>query len=309
MISVIIPCYNEEEVLPFFYKEICGVAKKMNKLDFEFIFVNDGSKDKTLELLKELSSNDKRVKYISFSRNFGKEAAMLAGLEYSKGDYVALMDADLQDPPKKLEDMYKIIKSEDYDCVGLRRVSREGEPKLRSFFARNYYKIINKISKVNIVDGARDFRLMTRQMVDSILLLKENNRYSKGLFSWVGYNTKWLEYENVERVAGNTKWSFSKLFVYSLESIISFSNVPLMISIILSIVFMITSLIMFLILLIQLIKGVFISYVLLISALILFVSSVQLFVIGILGIYLAKVHLETKNRPIYLVKESNINKR
>lgn len=305
MLSVIVPCYNEEEALPFFYKEICKVSKKMD-INFEFIFINDGSKDKTLEVLKRLSKEDKRVKYINFSRNFGKEAAMLAGLEYSKGDYVAIMDADLQDPPELLETMYKDITTEDYDCIGLRRVSREGEPKLRSFLARNYYKIINKISKVNIVDGARDFRLMTRQMVDSILKLKESNRYSKGLFSWVGYNTKWLEYNNVERVAGNTKWSFFKLFVYAIESIVAFSNAPLMISIIFSILFAIATFVMTVVIIIQAIGGVFISNLLVISTIILFVSSIQLFVIGVLGIYLSKIHLETKKRPIYLVKETNI---
>ncbi len=305
MLSVIVPCYNEEEALPFFYKEICKVSKKMN-INFEFVFVNDGSKDKTLEVLKKLSVEDKRVKYVSFSRNFGKEAAMLAGLEHSRGDYIAIMDADLQDPPELLESMYKDITKGDYDCIGLRRVSRKGEPKLRSFFAKNYYKIINKISKVNIVDGARDFRLMTRQMVNSILELRENNRYSKGLFSWVGYNTKWLEYKNVERVAGNTKWSFFKLFVYSIESIVSFSNAPLMISILLSILFGIAAFIMIVIIIIQAIMGVLISNLLVISAIITFISSVQLFIIGILGIYLSKVHLETKKRPIYLVKETNI---
>jgi glycosyltransferase involved in cell wall biosynthesis len=257
-------------------------------------------------MLKKLSVEDKRVKYVSFSRNFGKEAAMLAGLEHSRGDYIAIMDADLQDPPELLESMYKDITKGDYDCIGLRRVSRKGEPKLRSFFAKNYYKIINKISKVNIVDGARDFRLMTRQMVNSILELKENNRYSKGLFSWVGYNTKWLEYKNVERVAGNTKWSFFKLFVYSIESIVSFSNAPLMISIFLSILFGIAAFIMTIIIIVQAIMGVLISNLLVISAIITFISSVQLFIIGILGIYLSKVHLETKKRPIYLVKETNI---
>lgn len=217
-ISVIVSCYNEEEALPLFYEEIVKVAKKMNKkVDFEFLFVNDGSKDKTLEILRSLAKKDKRVRYISFSRNFGKEAAMYAGLENSTGDYVTLMDADLQDPPALLPEMFDLIKNDGYDSVGTRRVTRKGEPPIRSFFARCFYKIINKMSKVEMVDGARDYRLMTRQVVDSIISLKEYNRYSKGLFSFVGFETKWLEYENVERVAGETKWSFWKLFKYAIE--------------------------------------------------------------------------------------------
>ena len=221
-ISIIVPCYNEEEAMPLFYDEISKTASTFDKVDFEFIFVNDGSKDKTLEVARDLAKKDKRVRYISFSRNFGKEAAMLAGLEYSNGDYVAIMDADLQDPPSMLHEMYEGIKNEGYDCVATRRVSRKGEPPIRSFFAKCYYKLINKISSTEIVDGARDYRLMSRQMIDSILSLKEYNRFSKGIFSWVGYNTKWLEYKNVERVAGTTKWSFWKLFKYSLESIFAF---------------------------------------------------------------------------------------
>ena len=208
LISVIVSCYNEEESIPLFYQEIIKVAKKMANVDFEFLFINDGSRDKTLEILRNLSKKDKRVRYISFSRNFGKEAAMFAGLEHSKGDYVTLMDADLQDPPSLLPEMFKIIKEEGYDSVGTRRVTRKGEPPIRSFFARMFYKLINKMSKVEMVDGARDYRLMSRQVVDSIISLQEYNRYSKGLFSFVGYETKWLEYENVERVAGETKWSF-----------------------------------------------------------------------------------------------------
>ena len=240
-ISIIVPCYNEEEAMPIFYEEIIKVAHEMKKVEFEFIFVNDGSKDKTLQVARELSKKDKRVRYVSFSRNFGKEAAMLAGLEAAKGDYVAIMDVDLQDPPALIPDMYNYIKNEHYDCVATRRVTRKGEPKIRSFFARCYYKLINKISKTEIVDGARDFRLMTRQMVDSILELKEYNRFSKGIFSWVGYETKWLEYENVERVAGTTKWSFWKLFGYSLESIVAFSTAPLAIASIVGILFCIIS--------------------------------------------------------------------
>ena len=235
-ISLVVPCYNEQEVINLFYAEIQKVKKDFENVEFEIIFVNDGSKDKTLELMRELSKNDD-VRYVSFSRNFGKEAAMYAGLEASTGDYVAIMDADLQDPPALLKEMYEILESGEYDSVATRRVTRKGEPVIRSFFARLYYKIINKISKTEIVDGARDFRLMTRQMVDSVLSLKEYNRFSKGIFSWVGYRTKWLEYENVERAAGETKWSFWKLFLYSLESIVAFSTAPLSIASVIGILF------------------------------------------------------------------------
>lgn len=302
MISIVIPCYNEEESLPYFYEEMNKIMERMKKVKFELVFVDDGSKDKTFSTLKELNKNDKRVKYISFSRNFGKESAMLAGLEHTCGDYVAIMDADLQDPPKLIEEMYKIITKENYDCVGLRRVTRKGEPPIRSFFARNYYKIINKISKVEIVDGARDFRLMTRQMVNSILELHENNRYSKGIFAWVGYNTKWLEYENVERVAGTTKWSFSKLFFYSVESIIAFSTFPLTLSIIMSLLFILISLIL-------LILMIFISVTDLYKLItfVTFISGVQLFFIGVVGLYLSKIHIESQNRPKYIIKETNIS--
>jgi len=302
MISLIIPCFNEEESLPYFIEEMDKVMTKMKKVKFELIFVNDGSKDKTLEILKEMSKEDKRIKYISFSRNFGKEAAMLAGLEASIGDYIAIMDADLQDPPSTLIDMYNGIVEEGYDCVGLRRVTREGEPKVRSFFARCYYKLINKISDVEIVDGARDFRLMTRQMVDSILSLKENNRYSKGIFSWVGYNTKWLEYKNIERVAGVTKWSFFKLFKYSIESIVAFSTVPLIISILVGLLMVAISFIMLIMMFFNL------NQLLTLSTLIVFVTGLILVFMGILGIYISKMHIELHDRPKYIVKESNIKK-
>ena len=235
-ISLVVPCYNEEEVIKLFYKEVSKVEKTMSKVSFEIIFVNDGSVDHTLDLMRELSSN-KNVRYISFSRNFGKESAMYAGLKEATGDYVAIMDADLQDPPSLLKEMYEILQTGDYDSVATRRVSRKGEPVIRSFFARTYYKIINKISKTEIVDGARDFRLMSRQMVNSVLELTEYNRFSKGIFSWVGYRTKWLEYENIERAAGTTKWSFFKLFLYSLESIVAFSTVPLAIASVMGILF------------------------------------------------------------------------
>ena len=309
-ISIIVPCYNEEEALPIFYKEIKKIEEKMNYLHFEYIFVNDGSKDKTLDILRRLSKKDDKVRYISFSRNFGKEAAMLAGLEYSSGDYVTIMDADLQDPPYLLIEMYDAIEKEGYDCVGTRRVTRKGEPPIRSFFARMFYKIINKMSKTEMVDGARDFRLMTRQMVDSILELKEYNRYSKGLFSFVGYKTKWLEYENVERVAGTTKWSFWKLLIYAFEGIIAFSTVPLVVAAVIGILFFIVSFIMIIVIIAKTLMfgdpvGGWPSLV----CIIFFVSGVQLFCLGIIGAYLSKTYLETKKRPIYIVKETEKDKK
>lgn len=308
-ISIIIPCYNEEEAAPIFYEEVVKIAKKMKKVDFEFIFVNDGSKDKTLQVLRELNEKDERVRYVSLSRNFGKEAGMLAGLEAASGDYVAIMDVDLQDPPHLIEEMYEILKTEDYDCVATRRVSRDGEPPIRSFFARCYYKLINKISKTEIVDGARDFRLMTRQMVDSVLELKEYNRFSKGIFSWVGYNTRWLEYKNVERVAGTTKWSFWKLFLYSLESIIAFSTVPLSIAAIMGILFCLIAFVMIIFIIIKtLTVGDPVAGWPSLVCIIFFVSGVQLFCLGVIGQYLAKTYLEVKNRPVYIVKETEETK-
>jgi len=309
-ISVIVPCYNEEESMPLFYDEICRVAESFKHVDFEFIFVNDGSRDKTLSIARELSKKDKRVRYISFSRNFGKEAAILAGLEYSQGDYVAIMDADLQDPPSLLHEMYDGIKNEGYDCVATRRVSRKGEPPIRSFFAKCYYKLINKISKTEIVDGARDYRLMSRQMVDSILELKEYNRFSKGIFSWVGYNTKWLEYKNVERVAGTTKWSFWKLFLYSLESIVAFSTVPLAVASIMGLLFFLVSVIMIIVIIVKTLTiGDPVAGWPSLVCIIFFVSGVQLFSIGVIGQYLSKLYLEVKKRPIYIVKETEKDKK
>lgn len=305
-ISIVVPCYNEEKALPYFYKEIDKVSKKMKSLVFELLFVDDGSNDRTLEVLKDLSKEDKRVKYLSFSRNFGKESAIYAGLENSTGDYVTLMDADLQDPPELLSKMYNCIKKEGYDSVGTRRVNRIGEPPIRSFFARCFYKIINKISKTEMVDGARDYRLMTRQMVDSIISMKEYNRYSKGLFSFVGFNTKWLEYENVERVAGETKWSFWKLLRYAFDGIIAFSTTPLWISTFIGILFCIISFIAIISIIIKTLcfgdpVGGWPSLV----CIIFMVSGIQLFCIGIIGAYLSKTYLETKNRPIYIIREKN----
>ena len=307
-LSVIVSCYNEEEAIPLFYKEINKVSKTMKELDFEFIFVNDGSKDNTLNIVKELNKKDKRVRYISFSRNFGKESAMYAGLEASCGDYVTLMDADLQDPPSMLKEMYQLISDSGYDCIGTRRVTRKGEPPIRSFFARQFYKIINKLSNIEMVDGARDYRLMTRQMVDAIVNMREYNRYSKGLFSFVGFKTKWLEYENIERVAGETKWSFWKLFVYAVDGICAFSTKPLVISAIVGFLFFIISFLMIIVIIVKtLLFGDPVSGWPSLVCIIFFVSGIQLFCMGIMGEYLAKTYLETKNRPIYIIKESSEN--
>lgn len=304
-ISVVVSCYNEQEALPLFYEEITKVANKIKNAEFEFVFVNDGSKDKTLEVIKKFRKSDERVKYISFSRNFGKEAAMYAGLKKSTGDYVAIMDADLQDPPKLLIEMYETLNKKEYDCVATRRVSRKGEPPIRSFFARLFYKLINKISKTEIVDGARDFRLMTRQMVDAILSMEEYNRFSKGIFGWVGFNTKWIEYENVERVAGETKWSFWKLFKYSIEGIIAFSTAPLVISTIMGILFCFVAFLMIIFIIARtLIYGDPVSGWPSMVCIMLFVGGIQLFCIGIIGQYLSKTYLEVKKRPIYIIKET-----
>ena len=306
-ISVIVSCYNEEKALPLFYEEMERVRKQDFEgiVDFEYIFVNDGSKDKTLELMRELRTKDKKVRYVSFSRNFGKEAAMLAGLEASTGDYVTLMDADLQDPPALLRQMYDLIVNEGYDSVGTRRVTRKGEPPIRSFCARMFYKIINKISNIEMVDGARDYRLMKRQVVDSIISLKEYNRYSKGLFSFVGFDTKWLEYENIERVAGETKWSFWKLFKYALEGITAFSTTPLILSSILGIIFCVIAFLAIVFIIVKtLVYGDPTPGWPSLACITVFVSGVQLFCMGVIGQYLSKTYLEVKKRPIYIVKET-----
>lgn len=304
-ISVIVSCYNEEESLPLFYEEMSKVMDEMSQNDFELIFVNDGSRDNTLKEIKELRAKDKRVRYISFSRNFGKEAAMKAGLDYSTGDYVTLMDADLQDPPKMLPEMLNILEKEHYDCVGTRRVTRKGEPVIRSLFARKFYKIINKMSKVEMVDGARDYRLMTRQMVEAIKSCEEYNRYSKGLWSFVGFKTKWLEFENVQRVAGETKWSFWKLFKYAIEGIVAFTTAPLTMAAFLGILFCFIAFIMIIVIIFKtLVWGDPVSGWPSLACIIIFVSGIQLFFMGIFGEYLAKTYLETKKRPIYIVKET-----
>lgn len=309
LITLIIPCYNEEESLPLLYPELVKVSQEMPEQAFEFLFVNDGSRDKTLVLLKELAQNDDRVKYISFSRNFGKEAAMYAGLENAKGDYVAFMDADMQDPPSLLPQMYKAVTEEGYDSAATRRVTRKGEPPIRSFFARMFYKIMNKISDTDIVDGARDFRLMNRKFVDALLQMKEYNRFSKGLFGWVGYKTKWIEFENVERIAGETKWSFWSLFKYSIEGILAFTTAPLVLA---SVIGIVLCLIAFVFIVFIVVRKIcfnnsvdgWASMVCLIS----FLGGLQLFAIGVVGQYLAKMYLEVKNRPIYLIGETNIEK-
>lgn len=309
IISIVVPCYNEEKALPYFYDEIKKVTKKMEYVDFEVILVNDGSNDNTLDIAKKLAEKDEIIKYVSFSRNFGKEAAMFAGFENSVGDYVAIMDADLQDPPSLLEEMYKTIKEEGYDNVATRRVDRNGEPPIRSFFSRMFYKIINKMSKIEMVDGARDYRLMSRQMVDALLSMKEYNRYSKGLFSFVGFNTKWIEYQNIERVAGETHWSFWKLLIYALEGITAFSTVPLVVSSVIGLVFCLIAVVAIICIIIRtLMLGDPTSGWPSMMCMILFLSGIQLFSMGIIGQYLSKTYLEIKNRPIYIVKETNINR-
>ncbi len=335
LISIVVPCYNEEAVLQRFYEEMSRVIDNMrnskdinnsenncenksetdktdkevkkenNKIEFELIFVDDGSMDNTLNIIKEFAKKDDCVNYISFSRNFGKEAAILAGLEYSDGDYVCIMDADLQDPPSLLPEMYSILKNDsEYDSVATRRVSRKGEPPIRSFFARQFYKIMNKISDTDLMDGARDYRLMTRQFVESLLGLKEYNRFSKGLFGWVGYKTKWLEYENIERAAGETKWSFFKLLLYAIDGIVAFSTVPLAVVSLVGMLMLFVSLFFIILIIIKTIvfhdpTAGWPSLVCIITL----IGGLQIFCLGIIGQYLSKTYLETKKRPNYIVKE------
>ena len=305
LLSAIVPCYNEEENVPYFYEEFMKNEDffKKHELEFELWYIDDGSRDKTAEEVKKLILKDKRVHLLSFSRNFGKEAALYAGLEKASGDYVACMDADLQDPPSLLPEMFDYL-WQGYDTVATRRVTRKGEPLIRSFFVRMFYKLMNKISETEIVDGARDFRLMTRQVVDALLSMKEYNRFTKGIFGWVGYRTKWIEFENVERKKGETKWSFWKLFMYSLEGITSFSTAPLAFAAFMGVLFCLFSFGLIIFTIVR--KALFgdptsgwPSLVCIISL----VSGVQLFCLGIVGEYLAKTYMEVKNRPIYLVKE------
>lgn len=306
LISLIVPCFNEEEALPIFYKELCAVTGTLPEYDFEFLFVDDGSKDRTLPLLTELARKDKRVKYLSFSRNFGKEAAMYAGFCNCAGDLVAVMDADMQDPPSLLPQMLKIIQSGEYDSVATRRADRTGEPVIRSFFAKLFYRLMNKLSDTDVVDGARDFRLMTRQMVDAIIRVSEYNRFSKGIFGWIGFRTYWLSYENVERVAGKTNWSFWKLFKYSIDGFINHSQFLLSLSSWGGILCTLLSFVMVIFIIVR--KVIFGDPVAgwpSLVCIILFTSGIQLFCVGIIGQYLAKVYLEAKKRPHYIVAKSN----
>ena len=307
-ITIVVPCYNEEKAIPFFYEEIQRVKKLMPKVNLELLLVDDGSKDGTLEQFHTLKEKDSSINYISFSRNFGKEAAIYAGLSHAKGDYVAIMDADLQDPPALLPQMYDALTKEGYDSAATRRVTRKGEPPIRSFFARKFYKLMNRISDVELMDGARDFRLMNRKYVDALLSLKEYNRFSKGLFGWVGFKTKWIEFENVERVAGETKWSFWKLFKYSVEGIVAFSEAPLYIA---SYLGALMSVVGFLAMIFIIIRQLLFHN----SAygwpsmvcIIILIGGIQLLCIGILGLYFSKMYLETKKRPIYIASEEALD--
>ena len=309
LVSLIVPCYNEEKALPSFWKEAKTVTDQLTDYSFEFIFVDDGSRDGTLTILRELAAADSRVKYISFSRNFGKEAAMYAGFSHAKGEYTAVMDADLQDPPSLLPELLHAVTEEGFDSAATRRVTRKGEPPIRSFFARMFYRIINHMSDVDIVDGARDFRLMNRKFLDALLALKERNRFSKGLFGWVGFKTKWIEFENVERVAGETKWSFWKLFKYSIEGIVAFTTVPLVLASFVGFLFCMFSLASTIFIFVRkLLFGDPVSGWASTACIITFLGGIQLFFLGVFGQYLAKAYTEVKNRPLYLIGESNVEK-
>ena len=304
-VALIVPCYNEQEALPIFYEEVMKVVTTMN-CQYELIFVNDGSKDNTLSILKNFAAKDENVTYISFSRNFGKEAAMYAGFSNADADYVAVMDADMQDPPALLPQMVKILETEDYDSVATRRVSRDGEPPIRSWFARKFYQLINKISDADIVDGARDFRLMKREMVDAIVAMGEYNRFSKGIFGWIGFKTYWLPFKNVERVAGETKWKFWKLFKYAIDGIINFSEAPLSIASWAGIGMTFIAFIMMVIVIVRrLCFGDPVAGWASTMCVIIFIGAIQLFSMGIMGQYIAKTYNEAKHRPHYIVAESN----
>jgi len=306
MISIIVPCYNEQEALPIFYSEVTKVLQGMDH-EYELIFVNDGSKDSTLQILRELGTEDIHVRYLSFSRNFGKEAAMYAGFCHAHGDFVAVMDADMQDPPALLPEMMMILESGEYDSVATRRVSRKGEPPIRSWFARRFYELINRISDADIVDGARDFRLMKRDMVDAIVSMSEYNRFSKGIFGWIGYKTYWMEYENVERVAGETKWNFWKLFKYAIDGIINFSQVPLSIASWFGLGMTAVAFLMTVFVFVRkLMFGDPVAGWASMVCIIIFIGGIQLFCLGIMGQYIAKTYMETKKRPHYILAETNI---
>lgn len=307
-LSIIVPCFNEEESIPYFYDEVKKVTKNMD-IKLELIFVDDGSRDKTLEVIKS-KTDDKEVKYISFSRNFGKESAMYAGLSMASGDYVTIMDADLQDPPSLLPEMVRLIEEEGYDCVATKSTSRNGYSFLRKTFTKWFYDIIGKMSKTEMVPGARDYRLMTRQMVDAVLSMKEYNRYSKGLFSFVGFKTKWIEFENKERVAGTTKWNFWKLFSYALDGIVGFSTAPLTMAAFIGVLFCLIAFIMIIVIIVKTLAfGDPTSGWPSLACIIFMVSGIQLLCLGVIGEYLAKMYLEVKQRPIYIIKESNVDKK
>ena len=307
-LSIIVPCFNEEESIPYFYDEVKKVTKNMD-IKLELIFVDDGSRDKTLEVIKS-KTDDKEVKYISFSRNFGKEAAMYAGLNMASGDYVTIMDVDLQDPPSLLPEMVRLIEEEGYDCVATKSTSRNGYSFLRKTFTKWFYDIIGKMSKTEMVPGARDYRLMTRQMVEAVLSMKEYNRYSKGLFSFVGFKTKWIEFENKERVAGTTKWNFWKLFSYALDGIVGFSTAPLTIAAFIGVLFCLIAFIMIIVIIVKTLAfGDPTSGWPSLACIIFMVSGIQLLCLGIIGEYLAKMYMEVKQRPIYIIKESNVDKK
>ena len=305
-ISIVIPCFNEEEAIPIFYEETLRVLKTMSLSSFEFVFIDDGSSDRTLEVLKEISAKDKSVHFVSFSRNFGKEAALYAGLSKANGEFISVMDVDLQDPPSLLPQMLEAILKEGYDCAATRRVTRKNEPPVRSFFARKFYKIMGKLSDVPVVDGARDFRLMTRKYKDAVLSLLERNRFTKGIFPWVGFKTKWFAYENVERVAGKTKWSFWKLFLYSIDGIIGFSTKPLAFSAVAGILSLAVSFVLIILIAVRrLVFGDPVQGWASLVCFITFFSGLQLFCTGISGLYISKVYTEVKQRPIYIIKEEN----
>ena len=305
-ITVIVPCFNEQDALPIYYKEMCRVMHKMPEVEIEILFVDDGSTDRTLSVMKDLNSLDEKCKYLSFSRNFGKEAAIYAGLKNATGDYVAIMDVDLQDPPELLPQMYQILEEGEYDNVATKRSTRKGEPVIRSFLSETFYKCINKISKTEIVSGARDYRLMNRRTVDAVLEMSEYNRFSKGIFEWVGFRTKWLEFENVERSAGETKWSIRKLFTYSLEGIMGFSVAPLSFASVIGLLFCVLSFLMVIVIVVRtLVWGDPVAGWPSLVCIVFMVGGVQLLCTGIVGQYLAKTYLETKHRPIYILKDSS----
>lgn len=308
ILSIVVPCYNEQDTIIPYITRMTDIEKLLPNLVFDYWFINDGSSDNTLAVLKDITSTSASYNYLSFSRNFGKEAALYAGLEHARGDYITVMDVDLQDPPELLPEMVKLLEQKEHDCIGTRRVTREGEPKIRSFFAKQFYKIINKISDVEIVDGARDYRLMTRQMVDAILELKEYNRFSKGIFSWVGFDTYYLEFENVERVEGETSWSFFDLLQYSIDGIISFSEFPLKLSTILGFISFVASIIALIFIVIRaLIFGDPTSGWPSLVCIILALGGLQLLCLGVVGQYLGKTFLETKRRPIYIIKDKKMS--